>query len=266
VVQSSILASQVQDDAFREIQLNGKQLVFLFMVATVVSVVIFFCGVFVGRGVRAERPALSTDTSASTPIITPDAATSHPTRTPAESDPTKATPPQVVDEKELSYPYRLEKSGQPAEELKPAGREPAAPVDKPTSAKAPPASKPVAVDAKAGKPAKAVPTPGAPIALPPAEARVPPAATDRSPATAAAAEPAGQGFALQVTALRERNEAEAIAKRLSSKGYAAYVMTPARGTPSMYRVRVGKFKTRREAQTMASKLKKEEQFTPWITR
>ena len=40
------------DEGFREIQLNGKQLVFLFMAATVVSVVIFLCGVLVGRGVR----------------------------------------------------------------------------------------------------------------------------------------------------------------------------------------------------------------------
>ena len=38
------------DEGFREIQLNGKQLVFLFMAATVVSVVIFLCGVLVGRG------------------------------------------------------------------------------------------------------------------------------------------------------------------------------------------------------------------------
>jgi len=41
------------DDHFHEIQLSGKQLVFLFMAATVVSVVIFLCGVLVGRGVRA---------------------------------------------------------------------------------------------------------------------------------------------------------------------------------------------------------------------
>jgi hypothetical protein len=49
------LGSHTQDDGFHEIQLNGKQLVFLFMAATVVSVVIFLCGVLVGRGVRAER-------------------------------------------------------------------------------------------------------------------------------------------------------------------------------------------------------------------
>ncbi len=34
----------------------------------------------------------------------------------------------------------------------------------------------------------------------------------------------------------------------------------------VYRVRIGKFKTRREAETMATKLQKEEQFNPWITR
>src|SRR3954451_13826011 len=49
------LASHTPDDGFHEIQLNGKQLVFLFMAATVVSVVIFLCGVMVGRGVRADR-------------------------------------------------------------------------------------------------------------------------------------------------------------------------------------------------------------------
>ena len=45
----------MSDEGFHEIQLNGKQLVFLFMAATVVSVVIFLCGVMVGRGVRADR-------------------------------------------------------------------------------------------------------------------------------------------------------------------------------------------------------------------
>ena len=57
------MASETPDDGFHEIQLNGKQLVFLFMAATVVSVVIFLCGVLVGRGVRAERAAAVADTT-----------------------------------------------------------------------------------------------------------------------------------------------------------------------------------------------------------
>jgi cell division septation protein DedD len=230
VLKSRSLAHQAQDDAFHEIQLNGKQLVFLFMVATVVSVVIFLCGVFVGRGVRTERAATVADVSTATPITTPDVVSSQEaTPTPAGSDPTAAAPPPAVDE--LSYFNRLEKPGQPEEKLKPPP---------PTAAAPPPAP-------------KATPSAPAPPAEPP-------------PADAALAEPSGAGFALQITALRERREAESIAKRLSAKGYAAYVLTPAGSAPSVYRVRVGKFKTRREAETMAAKLQKEEQFTPWITR
>jgi cell division septation protein DedD len=254
------LAHQVQDDAFREIQLNGKQLVFLFMVVTVVSVVIFLCGVFVGRGVRAERAPLAADASASAPLTTPDVAPVE-TRVPAAagSDPTVAAPPPAVDE--LSYFNRLEKSGQPARDSKPPGQKPAAPVKSPApvvAESAPP------VPAPAASPAPA-PAPAARATAPPPEE--PPASRTNPPAGAtAASEPPGQGFALQVTALRERGEAEAIAKRLSSKGYAAYVLTPPNGTPSVYRVRVGKFKTRREAEAIATRLQKEEQFTPWITR
>jgi cell division septation protein DedD len=231
VLESRSLAHHAQDDAFHEIQLNGKQLVFLFMVATVVSVVIFLCGVFVGRGVRTERAATVADAGTVTPITTPDVVSSREAApAPAGSDPTAAAPPPAVDE--LSYFNRLEKPGQPAEKLKPS----------------------VA--------AAATPPPPAPKATPSAQA--PPA--EPAPADAALAEPSGAGFALQITALRERREAESIAKRLSAKGYAAYVLTPAGSAPSVYRVRVGKFKTRREAETMAAKLQKEEQFTPWITR
>jgi cell division septation protein DedD len=223
------LAHHVQDDAFHEIQLNGKQLVFLFMVATVVSVVIFLCGVFVGRGVRTERAPTLADASAVTAVPTSDVIGSSETAPPpAGSDPTAAAPPPAVDE--LSYFNRLEKPGQPQETLKPA---------------TPPAPPPPAP--------KAAPRGQAPLVDPP-------------PAGAALAEPSGAGFALQITALRERGEAESIAKRLSAKGYAAYVLTPEGGAPSVFRVRIGKFKTRREAETMAAKLQKEEQFTPWITR
>ena len=45
-------ALEAGDDGFHEIQLNGKQLVFLGMATTLVSVVIFLCGVLVGRGVK----------------------------------------------------------------------------------------------------------------------------------------------------------------------------------------------------------------------
>ena len=250
VLKSRELAHQVQDDAFHEIQLNGKQLVFLFMVTTVVLAVAFLSGVFVGRGVRIERAAAVAEVGAVSPVTTPDLVASRDVPPAAAgSDPTAAPPPPAVDE--LSYFNRLEKQGQPEEDLKPAtGKAPATAlrVEKPR-------------DTQAQKPAAV-----APAAPPASKASAAPVAPALS-VDASLAEPSGPGFVLQVSALNERGPAESIARRLSAKGYAAYVTTPAAGAASkLYRVRIGKFKTRREAEAIAAKVQKEEQIKPWITR
>src|SRR5580765_3296424 len=116
------MASHTTEDGFHEIQLNGKQLVFLFMAATVVSVVIFLCGVFVGRGVRAERTSTVADAAATLPAreLAPEApaATQTPTPALAGSDPTAGAPPPAVDD--LSYFTRLEKQSPAPEKLKPS--------------------------------------------------------------------------------------------------------------------------------------------------
>jgi len=224
------LASQTPDDGFHEIQLNGKQLVFLFMAATVVSVVIFLCGVLVGRGVRAERLGGSPDAAVATIEPAPQAAPA--ITTPAGSDPTTAAaPPPTVDD--LSYFNRLEKQTLPADDLKLS-----------------------AARSTATAPARQVPAP---------VAKEPPAPTP-VPAPTAAAAPAGDGYVIQVAAMRDHGDADAMARRLSAKGYDAFVMPPGAATPTMYRVRVGRFKTKREAEAVASRLQKEEQFKPWITR
>lgn len=239
------MAHHPQDDAFHEIQLNGKQLVFLFMAATVVSVVIFLCGVLVGRGVRAERAATFADAALGG---TPDAPALQPAPPPpAGSDPTKAAPPPAVED--LSYYSRLDRTSPPVEELKPV-QEKTAPA--PPAKAAPAAAKQAAAEAGATLP------PGPPAPSAPKERSAAPPAI--------AAEPAGPGYAVQIAALNVRSEADAIAKRLASKGYAAYVLAPANGTPKVFRVRIGKFGTKREADTVAAKLQKEEQFKPWVTR
>jgi cell division septation protein DedD len=46
---------------------------------------------------------------------------------------------------------------------------------------------------------------------------------------------------VQVAAVNVRSEADAIAKKLTSKGYAAYVQASGSGAPQVFRVRVGKF-------------------------
>ena len=278
------MPSHTQDDGFHEIQLNGKQLVFLFMAATVVSVVFFLCGVWVGRGVRAERGAGAESASlsvANEPI--PQPAPAPPAAPPsAGSDPRAAAPPPPVAEV-LSYFNRLEKPNPGPENLKsPAAKPPVpekptaagkpAPVDKSAAAASKPAApeKPVTAPAapekaapksdKTTAPVAAVPAPIVAAALPPPSQ---PATVDPAPAAAASS---GTGYAVQIAALNVRTEADAIAKRLTSKGYSAYVVAPSAGTPKVFRVRVGKFPTRKEAESVATKLQKEEQFKPWITR
>ncbi len=231
VVKSKRLASHTQDDGFHEIQLNGKQLVFLFMAATVVSVVIFLCGVLVGRGVRAGR-GTAVETAA---LADPTPAQLPPGSAPPAGPPAEAPRPG----EELSYFNRLEQPNPPVEEL---------------TLKAKPAPAPA-------KPERPQPATSAPAREPAAHAVAATASSAAAPQDAAT-----QPFAVQIAALNVRSEADAMAKRLSSKGYAAFVLPPANGTPAVYRVRIGPFNTRREADSVAVRLQKEEQFKPWVTR
>ena len=216
-----------QDDAFREIQLNGKQLVFMGMAVVVILVAVFLMGVQVGRGVRGERGleiAAVSATESEPPL-------------PASASQGSSTTPVTAGEK-LSYAERLTGTELASDPLN-TPSEPAPAAEAPT----PKAEAPVAVSAS-------------PVAAP----------EPAAPAPAASTEPAGTGFAIQVAALRERGEADTIVKRLAGKGYPAYVLAPANGAPSVFRVRVGKFKERREADTVAARLQKEEQFKPWVVR
>jgi cell division protein FtsN len=173
--------------------------------------------------------------------------------TPAEepADPTAPVtppgeaPPGPTKTPGLDFQNRLEASGTPSESLV---TRPAAP-----AAKAP-AREPVA-------PATA--TPPAPVA---AAAPATPTAPPAPEISKTYPEPRGDGFAIQVAALTGRSEAEAVAARLKSKGYAVYLVSALPGQPAGFKVRVGKFKARGEAEKIATRLEREEQFKPWITR
>jgi len=221
--------TSTHDDSFREIQLSGKQLVFLFMAVVVILVGTFLMGLLVGRGVLAARGAPGT--------VAANEATAEPPPPPSSASSGTSTSPVTASEK-LSYAERLG-SAEPAREQLKNDATPA--------------------------PADASPTPRSEDPAP-AAAPAPTSAPAGANVPAASTEPAGAGFAIQVAALREREEADTIVKRLAGKGYPAYVVTPVKGAPQVFRVRVGKFKERREADTVAARLSKEEQFKPWIVR
>jgi cell division septation protein DedD len=218
------------DEGFREIQLNGKQLVFLFMAATVVSVVIFLCGVLVGRGVRSDRPVPAETTSA---VVVPDPVAAPPPQAAATPAQPPAEPPAPAEE--LTYYDRLQKNDTPKETLK--SSPPAAKAAMPAPQKAPPPAAPARQTA----------------------------APDTHSAASSGGEPAGPGFALQVTTQRDRQSADTVMKQLLKKGYPAYVTGPVSvGGRSIFRIRVGKYKTEKEADAVSKRLETEEHFgKPW---
>jgi DedD protein len=233
------------DEGVREIQLSGKQLVFLFMAVTVVSVVIFLCGVLVGRGVQARTELVDA------PVMAGDEAADS-AAAPTAGEPAPNTPTPRAEE---TFQKRLEKNETPAEKLVPRKDPP----PKAAAVSAPAAGGAMSPPAAAAPAAKASPAPPVPTA---AAAKV---AADR-PSPGIPTEPRGNGYSIQVTALAGRDEAEVIVKRLAGKGYSAYLIAPQAGQPPMFRVRVGKFPDRAAAERVATRLQREEQFKPWITR
>lgn len=236
--------SSSHEEGYREIQLSGKQLVFGFMAGIVILVVVFLMGMQVGRGVLMARGAPGAGTAASNETEPPPP--------PASASPSSSALPTTAGEK-LSYAERLGASTPPKESLKPDAA--------PAPSDVAPSPKSESLSADRDVPAAAAKTAAKNTPPPTKSAPAAPSAP-----SAQSGEPAGPGFAIQVAALREQQEADAIVKRLAGKGYPAYVVTPAKGAPTVYRVRVGKFKDRREADTVAARLQKEEQFKPWIVR
>jgi cell division septation protein DedD len=55
-------------------------------------------------------------------------------------------------------------------------------------------------------------------------------------------------------------------KRLAGKGYQAFVVNPVPGKPPVYKVQVGRFVDRGDAEKTAARLKSQEQYSPWVTR
>ena len=230
------------DEGLQEIQLRGKQLVFLAMSATVVAVVIFLCGVMVGRGVPTARQTV-------TGSIGPDASPP-PDPEPAVTTAVAPAPNDSAPPAPLEYPEIVNDTA-PAD--KPLKQSPdARPF--PEKTVAPP-------DTRRNSPAAEV------VKAPAPSAKASAAGTKSGETPAAATATAGSaGFQVQVAAYQREGDASALRDRLTKKGYRASVTSASTAAGTFFRVRVGGYETRNEAQAVAGRLKREEQLEPWVTR
>ena len=199
----------MSEEGFHEIQLSGKQLVFLFMATTVVSVVIFLLGVVVGRRVPAET-LIADATGTTLEAIGPEGAADVP---PAAGE---APPPVPEGGDQFSYHERLQQTTPaPVEESAPAVPEPA----------------------------------------------------PQTPAAEPEPPPAANGWVVQIGAYRDRATADRIAATLKRQAFPAFVLAPAAGSPTAtFRVRVGPYTERRDAEAIAGRLQREHQYNPFVTR
>ena len=215
--------------------LSDKQLVFGFMSATVVAVVVFLLGVLVGRGVQQAEGQMVGDGMTAALEVVPDGAA-------GEAPPADGAPPPVnagTGTTGLSYPERLGKTP-PAERLKPA------PAEYRSRDAAPPE------------------VPDNPLGPAPAS----PAASSTPAAAAPASVQAEATYKVQVAWVRRREDADAAVTWLKAKGYDAYVFVPPGGDDSGgFRVRIGAFKDKRQANVLAERLSREQKrYKPWVTR
>lgn len=229
------------EPTYREIQLSLKQLVFFFMSAVVVAVVIFLLGVSVGRGVGEPQGAMA------------DAGAGSATDTMVMADP----PPTEPAPGELTYHDDLQGAA-------PGGGQVSPPVDDdPVPPDAPPVTPPALPQAPPPPDPDPVMPPEPP---PPPPSRTPPASQAQPPAGRAADPPASGDWALQIGAFVSRQNAEGLVAKLEAKGYAAYIARP-EGSSSLFAVRVGPFQTRAQADDTSQRLSRDpEGYKPLIIR
>ncbi len=229
--------AEYDDGAYYEVQLNNKQLVFFFMAALAIAVVVFLCGVMVGRGVRDATLAVAqNDITAGPQVKTAPAAR-------------VAVPPRP----ELDYARRLESDDVQSH------------LEVPATVKS---TSPETVVRDGGR-SSTNSAPSATSSTPrPAPAEGRPAA-----ASAGGIPPVGAGnklgadsgpFTIQVVALKTEDAAQSLLSRLRGKNYRAYLESES--DAGLHRVRVGRFATRAEAEKVAARLRDEEKFKPYITQ
>ena len=249
----------MSDQGFHEIQLTGKQLVFLFMAAVVLAVSIFLLGVSVGRGVRSS------------------AATAADLGAPSDTTASAATPPATpVKSTDLDYRQKLQSTpstgaaagGAVIGAAAGAAAAPASGETKPVEPPQPPPELPADsgkkndLSAMAADPnaAKATPTPKS------TPAPVKPTPTPAKPAAAASttsksATPAAAGWFVQLNAFKTQGAADSFIRELKGKGYTASSIQSA----TLFKVHLGPFTDRSDADKMASRLRKDG-YTPLVTR
>ncbi len=220
------------------------QMVLLGGAFALASVVIFFLGVFTGKGIEERRIVKMEEPPVKIPIkpAAPGGPAGQGGTTKEEmtfyntlAKPTGAEPPGEQKPKDTKPVGKTAKVN--SKENKPQAKE-----SKPQTKEAPPAPKPVEKKAEETPSLEAAPKPAPAVET-------------------AESKESGKGWTVQVNAFPDERSAKIWVDRLKNKGYNAYVTEVNVKGKSWYRVRVGQYGTREEAKKVEEALKTKENYT-----
>ncbi|MFN8602095.1 MAG: SPOR domain-containing protein [Candidatus Binatia bacterium] len=216
----------------------------MFFVFTAGSVVIFFLGIYVGKGLQESRLARE-ERVVRLPVSAGDSPV-EPASPAAVGEPVAAAAPPAAT---ASVNLAVRSATEPA---------PAAPV---AVAPAPTAVVAAVAPIPAVTPPRAAPLPTAARAAAPTAAPTPVVAKAEPRATAAPAAANGKGWSVQVNATKDQATADRLVSRLSELGYQSFIVKVRLADETWYRVRVGRFPTMEAATAVVMRLKNEERYS-----
>ena len=223
--------SEQYEQSYYEIALTGRQVLVAFVILLVCLVAAFFSGLWVGRGALEEagEPA----------VVAEDAAEAAP------------------GVEELSF--FEDPPPQPARELPEVA---ARPSPETTLAEDVGASDPADPPEPAGSPGEE----GARAADDRTAEASPGAAPDRSQPAAGAGLPSSGDLVIQVFSSAEEAKAREVLDRIERAGFRVFLSPVADGGRTLYRVRVGPFERRAQAEATARRLREALNLETWITQ
>lgn len=208
---------------------------------TLATVVIFFLGIFTGKGIEERRLVKTEEPLVRIPINPPAQGA-----TGAQGGPTK-------DEMTFYNTLTKQPRAQPAAE------------EKPKETKQPEKSAKAEVKESKRQTKEAPPPP--PKAVEKKLEKTPPPAAPKPAQLVETAErkESGKSWTVQVNAFPDEKSAKTWVDRLKNKGYNAYVAEVNIKGKTWYRVRVGQYSTREEAKKVEEAMKKQENYTKAFT-
>lgn len=255
--------SEPHEPSYYEIALTNRQVVVAFVILLICVLAAFFSGVWIGResSARATQEAM-----------------------------VRNTPPPAQQEgkslEELDFfdsRGKKGKAGKPQEAAAAPGGTLAEDVGVKKPAEQPPAQEEPAPAARQAQETAPLPDPAqerrnrrkarneaaeeappAPAPAPEAPAPAPAKSSKTAKTTPAPAVPKGS-YVIQVFSSPDQAQADRIRGRLVDGGQKAYLSPIDHGGRTMYRVRIGPFKTRADAQTVADKVRKGYKLDTWVT-